>query len=138
MNPNDIRKGFADHRVPLDRFTDGAVEVIQERLNKIDDKSNKGYSRVVLGLVEEPVDDVINSAINTDTKAMSMAYLFLSPTDSACLFDKETGEYIYSREEIIRIVLAVTSIEDIVRFLTIYLGKDMCYVPESHTVLYKE
>lgn len=138
MNPNDIRKDFADHRVPLDRFTDGAVEVIQERLNKIDDKSNKGYSRVVLGLVEEPVDDVINSAINTDTKAMSMAYLFLSPTDSACLFDKETGEYIYSREEIIRIVLAVTSIEDIVRFLTIYLGKDMCYVPESHTVLYKE
>lgn len=138
MNPNDIRKDFAGHRVPLDRFTDGAVEVIQERLNKIDDKSNKGYSRVVLGLVEEPVDDVINSAINTDTKAMSMAYLFLSPTDSACLFDKETGEYIYSREEIIRIVLAVTSIEDIVRFLTIYLGKDMCYVPESHTVLYKE
>lgn len=138
MNPNDIRKGFADHRVPLDRFTDGAVEVIQERLDKIDDKSNKGYSRVVLGLVEEPVDDVINSAINTDTKAMSMAFLFLSPNDSACLFDKQIGEYIYSREEIIRIVLAITSIEDIVRFLTIYLGKDMCYVPESHTVLYKE
>lgn len=138
MNPNDIRKDFADHRVPLDRFTDGAVEVIQERLDKIDDKSNKGYSRVVLGLVEEPVDDVINSAINTDTKAMSMAFLFLSPTDSACLFDKETGEYIYSREEIIRIVLAITSIEDVVRFLTIYLGKDMHYVPESHTVLYKE
>lgn len=91
-----------------------------------------------MGLVEEPVDDVINSAINTDTKAMSMAFLFLSPTDSSCLFDKETGEYIYSREEIIRIVLAVTSIEDIVRFLTIYLGKDMHYVPESHTVLYKE
>lgn len=138
MNPNDIRKDFADHRVPLDRFTDGAVEVIQERLVKIDDKSNKGYSHVVLGLVEEPVDDIINSAINTDTKAMSMAHLFLSPTNSTCLFDKETGEYIYSREEIIRIVLAVTPIEDIVRFLTIYLDKDMCYVPESHTVLYKE
>ena len=138
MNPNDIRKDFADHRVPLDRFTDGAVEVIQEKLDKIDDKSNKGYSRVVLGLVEEPVDDVINSAINTNTKAMSMAFLFLSPADSACLFDKETGEYIYSREEIIRIILAVTSIEDIVRFLIIYLGKDMHYVPESHTVLYKE
>lgn len=138
MNPNDIRKDFADHRVSLNKFTDGAVEVIQERLDKIEDKSNRGYSRVVLGLVEEPVYDVINSAISTDTKAMSMAYLFLSPNDSACLFDKETGEYIYSREEIIRIVLAVTSIEDIVRFLTIYLGKDMQYVPESHTVLYKE
>ena len=138
MNPNDIRKGFADHRVPLDKFTDGAVEVIQEKLDRLDDKSNKGYSHVVLGLVEEPVDDVINSAINTDTKAMSMAFLFLSPTDSAYLFDKETGEYIYSREEIIRIVLTLTSIEDIVRFLTIYLGKDMCYVSESHTVLYKE
>ena len=138
MNPNDIRKGFADHRVSLNKFTDGAVEVIQEKLDRLDDKSNKGYAHVVSGLVEEPVDDVINSAINTDTKAMSMAFLFLSPTDSACLFDKETGEYIYSREEIIRIVLAVTSIEDIVRFLTIYLGKDMCYVPESHTVLYKE
>ena len=138
MNPNDIRKDFADHRVPLDKFTDGAVEVIQERLNEIDDKSNKGYSCVVLGLVEEPVDDVINSAINTDTKAMSMAFLFLSPNDSACLFDKETGEYIYSREEIIRIVLAVTSIEDIVRFLAIYLDKEMCFIPESYTVLYKE
>lgn len=138
MNQNDIRKDFADHRVSLDKFTDGAAEVIQERLNKMDDKSNKGYVHVVSGLVEEPVDDVINLAINTNTKAMSMAHLFLSPTDSACLFDKETGEYIYSREEIIGIVLAVTSIEDIVRFLTIYLGKDMCYVPESHTVLYKE
>ena len=138
MNPNDIRKDFADHRVSLDKFTDGAVEVIQEKLNEIGDKSNKGYAHVVSGLIEEPVDDVINSAINTDTKAMSMAFLFLSPTDSACLFDKETGEYIYSREEIIRIVLAITSIEDIVRFLTIYLGKDMRYVPESRTVLYKE
>lgn len=138
MNPNDIRKDFADHRVPLDKFTDGAVEVIQERLNKVDDKINKGYVYIVSGLIEEPVDDIINSAINTDTKAMSMVHLFLSPTDSACLFDKETGEYIYSREEIIEMVLAVTSIEDIVRFLTIYLGKDMCYVPESHTVLYKE
>ena len=138
MNPNDIGKDFADHRVSLDKFTDGAVEVIQEKLNEIGDKSNKGYAHVVSGLIEEPVDDVINSAINTDTKAMSMAFLFLSPTDSACLFDKETGEYIYSREEIIRIVLAITSIEDIVRFLTIYLGKDMRYVPESRTVLYKE
>lgn len=138
MNPNDIRKDFADHRVLLDKFTDGAVEVIQEKLGKLDDKSNKGYAHAVSGLVEAPVNDVIDSAINTDTKAMSMAFLFLSPTDSACLFDKETGEYIYSREEIIRIVLAITSIEDIVRFLTIYLGKDMCYVPESHTVLYKE
>ena len=138
MNPNNIRKDFVDHRVPLDRFTDGAIEVIQEKLDKLDDKSNKGYAHIVSGLVEEPVDDVINSVINTDTKAMAMAFLFLSPTDSACLFDKETGEYIYSREEIIRIVLAITSIEDIVRFLTIYLGKDMCYVPESHTVLYKE
>ena len=138
MNPNDIRKDFVVHHVSLDRFTDGAVEVIQERLNEIDDKSNKGYSRVVLGLVEEPVNDVINSAINTDTKAMAMAFLFLTPNDSACLFDKETGEYIYSREEIIRIVLTVTSIEDVVRFLTIYLDKDMQYVPESHTVLYKE
>lgn len=138
MNPNDIRKGFADHRVSLNKFTDGAVEVIQEKLDRLDDKSNKGYAHVVSGLVEEPVDDIINATINTDTKAMSMAFLFLSPTESACLFDKETGEYIYSREEIIRIVLAITSIEDIVRFLTIYLGKDMCYVPESHTVLYKE
>ena len=138
MNPNDIRKDFANHRVSLDKFTDVAVEVIYEKLNEIDDKSNKGYAHVVSGLVEEPVNDVINSAINTDTKAMSMAFLFLSPNDSACLFDKQTGEYIYSREEIIRIVLAVTSIEDIVRFLTIYLGKDMCYVSESHTVLYKE
>lgn len=138
MNPNDIRKDFADHRVSLNKFTDGAVKVIQEKLDKLDDKSNKGYSRVVLGLVEEPVDDVINSTINTDTKAMSMAHLFLSPNDSACLFDKQTGEYIYSREEIIRIVLAVTSIEDIVRFLTIYLDKEMCFIPESYTVLYKE
>lgn len=138
MNPNDIRKDFADHRVSLDKFTDGAVEVIQEKLNEIDDKSNKDYAHVVSGLIEEPVDDIIDSAINTDTKAMSMAHLFFSPNDSACLFDKETGEYIYSREEIIRIVLAATSIEDVVRFLTIYLDKDMCYVPESHTVLYKD
>lgn len=138
MNPNDIRKDFADHRVPLDRFTDGAIEVIQERLNEIDDKSNKGYSRVILGLVEKPVDDVINSAINTDTKAMSMAFLFLSPNDSACLFNKQTGEYIYSREEIIRIVLGVTSIEDVVRFLAIYLDKEMHFIHDSYTVLYKE
>lgn len=138
MNPNDIRKDFADHRVPLDRFTDGAVEVIQEKLNKMDDKSNKGYTSVVLGLVEEPVDDVINSAINTNTKAMSMAVLFLDPKNSPYLFDKQMGEYIYSREEIIEMILAVTSIEDVVRFLTIYLGKDMYYVPESRTVLYKE
>lgn len=138
MNPNDIRKDFAVHRVPLDRFTDGAVEVIREKLDKIDDKSNKGYARVVSGLVEEPVDDVINSAINTDTKAMSMAFLFLSPTDSARLFDKKTGEYIYSREEIIRIVLGVTSIEDVIRFLSIYLDKEMRFIPDSYTVLYKE
>jgi hypothetical protein len=138
MNPNDIRKDFADHRVSLDKFTDGAVEVIQEKLDKIDDKSNKGYAYVVLGLVEEPVDDVTNSAINTDTKAMSMAFLFLSPNDSACLFDKQTGEYIYSREEIIRIVLAVTSIEDVIRFLAIYLDKELHFIPDSYTVLYKE
>ena len=138
MNPNDIRKDFADHRVSLDRFTDGAVEVIQEKLDKIDDKSNKGYAYVVSGLIEEPVNDIINSAINTDTKAMAMAYLFLSPTDSASLFDKQTGEYIYSREEIIEIVLAITSIEDIVRFLAIYLNKELCFIPESYTVLYKE
>ncbi len=138
MNLNDIRKDFANHRVSLDKFTDGAVEVIQERLNEIGDKSNKGYAHVVSGLIEEPVDDVINSAINTDTKTMLMAYLFLIPTDSACLFDKETGEYIYSREEIIRIVLGVTAIEDVIRFLSIYLDKDMYYVPESRTVLYKE
>ena len=138
MSPNDIRKDFADHRVPLDRFTDGAVEVIQERLSKIDNKSNKGYSRVILDLVEEPVDDVINSTIDTDTKAMSMAFLFLSPTDSACLFDKQTGEYICSREEIIEIVLGVIAIEDVVQFLALYLDKEMCFIPESYTVLYKE
>lgn len=138
MNPNDIRKDFANHRVSLDKFTDGAVEVIQEKLDRLDDKSNKGYAHVVSGLVEEPVDDVINSAINTDTKAMSMAFLFLSPTDSACLFDKETGDYIYSREEIIRIVLAVTLIEDVIRFLAIYLDKELHFIPDSYTVLYKE
>lgn len=138
MNPNDIRKDFANHRVSLDKFTDGAVEVIYEKLNEIDDKSNKGYAHVVSGLVEEPVNDVINSAINTDTKAMSMAHLFLSPTDSACLFDKETGEYIYSHEEIIGIVLGVTSIEDVVQFLALYLDKELCFIPESYTVLYKE
>lgn len=138
MNPNDIRKDFANHRVSLDKFTDGAVEVIQERLNKVDDKSNKDYVHIVSWLIEEPVDDVINSAINTDTKAMSMAHLFLSPTDSACLFDKETGEYIYSREEIIGIVLGVTSIEDVVQFLALYLDKELCFIPESYTVLYKE
>ena len=138
MNPNDIRKDFADHRVPLDRFTDGAVEVIHERLNKMDDKSNKGYAHVVSGLIEEPVNDVINSVINTDTKAMLMAHLFLTPTDSACLFDKETGEYIYSREEIIEIVLGVTSIEDVAQFLALYLDKELCFIPESYTVLYKE
>lgn len=138
MNPNDIRKDFANHRVSLDKFTDGAVEVIYEKLNEIDDKSNKGYAHVVSGLVEEPVNDVINSAINTDTKAMSMAFLFLSPNDSACLFDKQTGEYIYSREEIIRIVLAVTLIEDVIRFLAIYLDKELHFIPDSYTVLYKE
>ena len=138
MNPKDIRKDFADHRVSLDKFTDGAVEVIYEKLDKLDDKSNKGYAHIVLGLVEEPVDDVINSAINTDTKAMAMAFLFLTPNDSACLFDKETGEYIYSREEIIGIVLGVTSIEDVIRFLTIYLDKEMHFIPDSYTVLYKE
>lgn len=138
MNPNDIRKDFANHRVSLDKFTDGAVEVIYEKLDKLDDKSNKGYAHIVLGLVEEPVDDVINSAINTDTKAMAMAFLFLTPNDSACLFDKETGEYIYSREEIIGIVLGVTSIEDVIRFLTIYLDKEMHFIPDSYTVLYKE
>lgn len=138
MNPNDIRKDFANHRVSLDKFTDGAVEVIQERLNRVDDKSNKDYVHIVSWLIEEPVDDVINSAINTDTKAMSMAHLFLSPTDSACLFDKETGEYIYSREEIIGIVLGVTSIEDVVQFLALYLDKELCFIPESYTVLYEE
>lgn len=138
MNPNDIRKDFADHRVPLDRFTDGAVEVIQTKLDKLDDKGNKGYAHVVSGLIEEPVNDVINSAINTDTKAMLMAHLFLTPTDSACLFDKETGEYIYSREEIIEIVLGITSIEDVVQFLALYLDKELCFIPESYTVLYKE
>lgn len=138
MNPNDIRKDFANHRVSLDKFTDGAVEVIYEKLNEIDDKSNKGYAHVVSGLIEEPVDDVINSAINTSTKAMLIAYLFLTPTDSACLFDKETGDYIYSREEIIGIVLGVTSIEDVVRFLSIYLDKEMRFILDSYTVLYKE
>ena len=138
MNPNDIRKDFADHRVPLDRFTDGAVEVIQEKLDKIDDTSNKGYARVVSGLVEKPVNDLINSAINTDTKAMSMAHLFLSPTDSACLFNKQTGECIYSREEIIGIVLGITPIKDVVQFLALYLDKELCFIPESYTVLYKE
>ena len=138
MNSNDIRKDFANHHVSLDKFTDGAVEVIQEKLNEIDDKNNKGYAHVVSGLIEEPVGDVINSAINTDTKAMLMAHLFLTPTDSACLFDKETGDYIYSREEIIGIVLGVTSIEDVIRFLAIYLDKEMCFIPESYTVLYRE
>lgn len=138
MNSNDIRKDFANHRVSLDKFTDGAVEVIQERLNKMDDKSNKGYMHIVSGLVEEPVNDVINSAINTDTKAMAMAYLFLSPTDSASLFDKQTGEYIYSREEIIKIVLGITPIKDVIQFLAIYLDKELCFTPESYTVLYKE
>lgn len=138
MSPNDIRKDFADHRISLDRFTDGAVEVIQEKLDKIDNKSNKSYAYVVSGLVEEPVNDIIDSAINTDTKAMAMAYLFLSPTDSACLFDKQTGEYIYSREEIIRIVLGITPIKDVIQFLSIYLDKELCFIPESYTVLYKE
>lgn len=138
MSPNDIRKDFADHRISLDRFTDGAVEVIQEKLDKIDNKSNKSYAYVVSGLVEELVNDIIDSAINTDTKAMAMAYLFLSPTDSACLFDKQTGEYIYSREEIIRIVLGITPIKDVIQFLSIYLDKELCFIPESYTVLYKE
>lgn len=138
MSSNDIRKDFADHRVPIDRFTDGAVKVIQEKLDKTDDKSNKGYAYVVSGLVEEPVNDIINSAINTDTKAMAMAHLFLSPTDSACLFNKQTGEYIYSREEIIGIVLGITPIKDVIQFLAIYLDKELCFVPESYTVIYKE
>lgn len=138
MNPNDIRKDFANHRVSLDKFTDGVVVVIQEKLNKMDDKSNNGYAYVVSGLVEEPVNDVIDSAINTDTKAMMLANLFLSPTDNACLFDKQTGEYIYSREEIIKIVLGVTSIKDVIQFLAIYLDKELCFIPESYTVLYKE
>ena len=71
MNPNDIRKDFANHRVSLDKFTDGAVEVIYEKLNEIDDKSNKGYSRIVLGLVEESVDDIINSAINVKSDSLA-------------------------------------------------------------------
>lgn len=138
MDSNDIRKDFANHHVSLDKFTDGAVEVIQEKLDKLDDKSNKGYAHVVSGLIEEPVNDVIDSAINTDIKAMLIAHLFLTPTDSACLFNKETGDYIYSREEIIGIVLGVTPIEDVVRFLVLYLDKELHFIPDSYTVLYKE